>query len=236
MLGRLIIAIVLTLATAMTGVSAADNYPTRPVSIVVPLAPGGPADFVARALASAMSKDKTFIVENFGGGGGSVGTRRVVNARPDGYTLLFNGMGMAVANALYPNLDYNPLKDFAYIGLISYNPLVILARGDFPYTTFPEFLQYLKARGSRVTFANSGPGSTSNLCATSFMIKTNTSSTSVPYHGTATAMTALLGKQVDLLCRLGRHCSTSREGGRDKSHRCHKQNPVGANARRADYR
>ena len=83
-LGRLIAAIGLVLALTLRAAGAADDYPTRPVTIVVPLAPGGPADFVARALASAMSKDKTFIVENFSGGGGTVGTRRVVNARPDG--------------------------------------------------------------------------------------------------------------------------------------------------------
>lgn len=200
MLTKLMTGIVLTLAVAAAAANAADNYPTRPVTIVVPLAPGGPADFVARALAGAMSKDQSFIVENFGGSGGNIGTRRVANARPDGYTLLFNGMGMSVSRALYSDLDFDPLKDFAYIALVSYNPLVILARPDLPYTTFPEFVNYLKSRGSAVTFANSGPGSTSNLCATSFMIKTQTAPTSVPYHGTAPAMTALLGKQVDLLC------------------------------------
>lgn len=189
-----------------TGTSAAEDYPTRPVTIVVPLAPGGPADFVARAMVAAMekasskSKEPTFIVENFGGGGGVVGTRRVANAKPDGYTLLFNGMGMSVDTALHANLGFDPLKDFAYIGLVSYNPLVMVARPNLPYTTFPAFLKYLNARGRAITFASSGPGSTSNLCATWFMLKTKTNITSVPYRGTAPAMTAVLGKQVDLLC------------------------------------
>jgi tripartite-type tricarboxylate transporter receptor subunit TctC len=195
------VALSLLASSVISATSAStQGYPSRVVTIVVPLAAGGPADAVARALVQSISKDQPFIIENVAGGGGNIGVARVAKAKPDGYTLLFTGMGMSVSTALYSNLSYDPLKDFEYIGLVTYNPLVIVAPPDAPYKTFSEFMAYLNTRGDKVTFANSGPGSTSHLCATWFMIRAKSNATSVPFRGTAPAMTALLGKQIDLLC------------------------------------
>ena len=184
------------------GILAAQTYPTRPVTIVVPFTAGGPTDTVARSLGQAMNKPlgQTVVIENVGGAGGTVGATRVKNAAADGYTLLLHHIGMSTAPALYRKLAYNPQTDFETIGLIVDVPMTMIARSDFPAKDFREFVTYVKANKSTLNLANAGLGAASHLCGLMFQSAIETDVTTVPFKGTADAMNALLGKQVDFLC------------------------------------
>lgn len=179
--------------------SYAQTYPSRPITLIVPFAAGGPADVVARILANVLNKTTRVVVENVGGAGGNLGSLRVARAAPDGYTILFQNISMAISPALYPKLDYSPLKDFETIGLVAQQPNVLLSRPSAP-SDFPTFLNYLKTNQSKLSFANTGPGGASHLCAILVMNALNLNITSVPYRGTSVAMNDLIGGQVDLLC------------------------------------
>jgi tripartite-type tricarboxylate transporter receptor subunit TctC len=180
----------------------AQAYPAKPIVIVVPFTAGGPTDTVARSLGAAMGKylGQTMIVENVGGAGGTVGATRVKNAAPDGYTVLLHHIGMSTAPALYRKLAYNPLTDFETIGLVVDVPMTIVARSDFPAADFKEMVAYVKKNKDKMNLANAGLGAASHLCGLLFMSAIETDLTTVPFKGTADAMNALLGKQVDLLC------------------------------------
>jgi tripartite-type tricarboxylate transporter receptor subunit TctC len=186
----------------MAGSAAAQGFPTKPVTIVVPFTAGGPTDTVARSLAQAMTKPigQSVIVENVGGAGGTVGAARVKNASPDGYVVLLHHIGMSTAPALYRKLAYNPLTDFEMVGLIVDVPMTMIARVDFPPKNFSEFVAYVKANKTKMNLANAGLGAASHLCGLLFMSAIDTDFTTVPFKGTADAINALLGKQVDFLC------------------------------------
>jgi tripartite-type tricarboxylate transporter receptor subunit TctC len=124
----------------------------------------------------------------------------VARAQPNGYTIFLHHMGMSTAPALYKKLQFDPLKDFEYIGQVVDVPMTLLARRDFPVTTFPELQAYLKANGNKVSLANAGLGAVSHLCGLLFMSQMGVELTTVPFSGTGPAMNALLGSQVDLLC------------------------------------
>jgi tripartite-type tricarboxylate transporter receptor subunit TctC len=188
-------------AVAATG-TMAQNYPTRPVVMLVPYAAGGPTDTVARVMGQAMGKPlgQTVLVENRPSAGGIMAPEQVKNAKPDGYTILIHHIGMATTPALYRNLRFNPLTDFEYIGLINDVPMTIIARQNFPAKDFKEFLAYVKANKDKVTYANAGIGAASHLCGMLFMSAIQTDMLTVPYKGTAPAMNDLLGGQVDFMC------------------------------------
>jgi tripartite-type tricarboxylate transporter receptor subunit TctC len=181
---------------------AAQAFPTRTVTIVVPFTAGGPTDTVARSLAQAMTKPlgQTVIVENVAGAGGTVGATRVKNAAPDGYMVLLHHIGMSTAPALYRKLAYNPQTDFEMVGLIVDVPMTMIARSDFPAKNFSEFVTYVKANKTKLNLANAGLGAASHLCGLMFMSAIDADVTTVPFKGTADAINALLGKQVDFLC------------------------------------
>ncbi|HMN84225.1 MAG TPA: tripartite tricarboxylate transporter substrate-binding protein [Burkholderiaceae bacterium] len=200
---KLAAAAILAAGLIVSASAQAQQYPTRPVSVVVPFAAGGPTDTVARNIADAMGKalpGANFIVENLGGAGGTIGVGKVARATPDGYTLLIHHIGMSTAPALYRKLQFDPLKDFEYIGLINEVPMTFLAKEGFPVGTMKELVPYLKANAAKVSLANAGIGSASHLCGLLFMSAIQTELTTVPYKGTAPAITDLLGGQVDLLC------------------------------------
>jgi tripartite-type tricarboxylate transporter receptor subunit TctC len=184
------------------GMAFAQAYPTKPIVIVVPFTAGGPTDTVARSLGAAMGKNlgQTMIVENVGGAGGTVGAGRVKNAAPDGYTVLLHHIGMSTAPALYRKLAYNPQTDFEMVGLVVDVPMTMIARSDFPAADFKEMVAYVKKNKDKMNLANAGLGAASHLCGLLFMSSIETDLTTVPFKGTADAMNALLGKQVDLLC------------------------------------
>ena len=181
---------------------ASAQYPTKAITMVVPFAAGGPTDTLARNLGLAIGKQlkHTIIVENVGGAGGNIGVTRVARAAPDGYTVLLHHIGMSTSPALYRKLDYNPLTDFEYIGLVADVPMTLIARGNFPAADFKEFLAYVKANKAKISLANAGLGAASHLCGLMFMAAIETDFTTVPYKGTAPAMNDLLGGQVDFMC------------------------------------
>ena len=187
---------------SMTPAVAADAYPNKPITLIVPFSAGGPTDAVARLIAVPMGKDlgQTVIVENTVGAGGTIATTRVARAAPDGYILYLHHMGMATAPALYKKLPFDPMKDFEYIGQVVDVPMVLLGRKNFPANNFKELEAYIKVNKEKVTIANAGPGSVSQLCGLLLMSREGVELTTVPYKGTGPALTDLLGGQVDLLC------------------------------------
>lgn len=189
-------------AATLAAPAAAQSYPTRPVTIVVPFAPSGPTDIVARSVAQAMEKSLggTVVVENKPGAGGTVAVADVARAPADGYRLLVHHIGMSTAPALYRKLPFDPLKDFEYIGLINAVPMTLLVRPGLPVNSVKELTAYVKANRDKVTLANAGLGAASHLCGLLFQQAIATNLTTVPYKGTAPAMADLLGGQVDILC------------------------------------
>ena len=181
---------------------AADPYPAKPITMVVPFAAGGPTDVVARSVAAAMSKSlgQTVVVENRLGAGGTVSAAYVSKAAPDGYTILIHHNGMATAPALYSKLSYKPLTDFSFVGQVADVPMTLLGRHDLPPNTLPELITYIKQNQSKVNVANAGLGAVSQLCGMLFQKAIGVDLQTIPYQGTAPALTALLGGQVDVLC------------------------------------
>jgi tripartite-type tricarboxylate transporter receptor subunit TctC len=180
----------------------AQDYPTHPVTVVVPFAAGGPTDTVTRLVAQAMSEDlgQQVVVQNVGGAGGTLGAGQVATAPNDGYTLLVHHIGMSTAPTLYRSLPYDPTTDFAPIGLITAVPMTIVARKDFEPATLSDLVAHIKANGENVTYGNAGIGSASQLCGMLLMDALETPMTTVPYQGTGPAMTDLLGGQIDMMC------------------------------------
>ena len=189
-------------ALCAAGVSAQSAWPTKPIALVVPFAAGGPTDVVARTLAAAMTKTlgQTVLVENKLGAGGTVAANYVAKAQPDGYTFFIHHNGMATATALYRKLAYNPLTDFEYVSQAVDVPMTLLARKDFPANNLPELIAYVKANQSKINLANAGLGAVSQLCGMMLERAMGVKLTAVPFQGTAPAMNALLGGQVDILC------------------------------------
>ncbi|MBY4896699.1 tripartite tricarboxylate transporter substrate-binding protein [Cupriavidus sp. AU9028] len=190
-------------ALGAQGVAQAQEFPgSRPVSAVVPFAAGGPTDKVARELAMVMSKHlgATMVIENLGGAGGTIGAKKVFQSKNDGHTVLIHHIGMSTAPALYRNLGFDPLKDFEYIGEIADVPMVLVGNKNLPPNTFRDLLPYIKANASKMSLANAGIGSASHLCGLLFMSGIQTEMTTVPYKGTAPALTDLMGGQVNLMC------------------------------------
>ncbi len=184
-------------------VQAQAAYPTKPVTIVVGFAAGGPTDIVARTIAESMSRQlgQTVNVENKPGVGAIIGVGDVAKAQPDGYRLLVHHIGMSTAPALYRKLPFDPTKDFEYIGLINEVPMTLVTNASkIPANNLQELITYLGANRNKVSFANAGLGSASHLCGLLFMSTTKIDLTTVPYKGTAPAMTDLIGGSVDLLC------------------------------------
>ena len=190
------------LLAAQSPASAQAAWPDKPVTMVVPYSAGGPTDVVARMLAIPMGKSlgQTVIVENTVGAGGTIAPARVARAAPNGYTILIHHMGMATAPALYKKLNYDPLKDFEYVGQVLDVPMTLLSRKDFPASNYQELLAYVKANKDKVTLANAGVGAVSQLCGLLFMNQIGVQLTTVPYKGAGPALNDLMGGQVDLLC------------------------------------
>ncbi|MHA6690678.1 tripartite tricarboxylate transporter substrate-binding protein [Devosia sp. A449] len=187
---------------SFAGSAMAQDYPTKPVTIVVPFSAGGPTDTVTRLVAQAMSANlgQQVVVQNVGGAGGTLGAGQVADAANDGYTLLLHHIGMSTAPSLYRSLPYDPIADFAPIGLVTEVPMVLVARKDFPPTSTAELIDYIKEHGEDITYANAGIGAASQLCGMLLMEAVDTPMTTVPYQGTGPALTDLLGGQVDMMC------------------------------------
>lgn len=150
----------LSLGLMGTGLAAADTYPSKPITLVVPYSAGGPTDVVARTLAAAMGKTlgQTVIVENKLGAGGTIAAAYSARAKPDGYTFLIHHNGMATAPALYRKLNYKPLADFEYVSQVIDVPMTVVGRKDLPAKDFKELVAYAKSKGDKVNLAHAGLG------------------------------------------------------------------------------
>lgn len=203
---RVALKVAAALAVGLVGMmpgAHADEYPgSKPVSAVVPFSAGGPTDKVARELTMIMSKHlgTQIVIENLGGAGGTIGAKKVAQARNDGYTILIHHIGMSTAPALYRNLGFDPLKDFEMVGEIADVPMVMVGNKNLPPSNFKDLLPYIKANASKLSLANAGIGSASHLCGLLFQSALQTELTTVPYKGTAPALTDILGGQVNLMC------------------------------------
>jgi len=195
------IAAALALAAVATA-AAAQDFPNKPITVIVPFAAGGPTDTVARLVAQSMTNylKQQVIVENAGGAGGTIGANKVAKSKPDGYTLLLHHIGHTTAPSLYRKLPYDTLNDFEPIGLITDVPMTIISKKDFPPKDMKDLVAYVKANKDKVTYANAGVGSASHLCGMLFMTAIQTELTTVPYKGTGPAMNDILGGQVDFMC------------------------------------
>jgi tripartite-type tricarboxylate transporter receptor subunit TctC len=185
-----------------SGPAVAQDYPTKPITVIVPAAAGGPTDIISRITALAMSKllGQTITIENVGGAGGTIGTARAVRAEPDGYTLLIYHVGLATAATLYRQLPYDTRTAFTSIGLVTDAPMTLIARNDYEPATLKDLVAHLKKPGVKASMGNAGVGSASHLCGMLFLSATQVQVTTVPYRGTGPVMNDLIGKQIDLSC------------------------------------
>ena len=182
--------------------AAAQEFPSRPVTLMMPYAAGGPGDTNTRVIGQGMSKvmGRQFLVENTAGAGGTIGTAKVAGSTADGHSLLVMHFGHAANTALYPNLRYDAVRDFEPIGLIAESPMAFVAKKDFPAADFKQLIAHVKAGGEKVTQGHAGIGSASHLCGLLFLSALETTVTTVPYKGTAPALNDLVGGQFDFMC------------------------------------
>jgi tripartite-type tricarboxylate transporter receptor subunit TctC len=182
--------------------AAAQEFPSRPVTLMMPYAAGGPGDTITRVIGQGMSRvmGRQFLVENTAGAGGTIGTAKVAGSPPDGHALLVMHFGHAANTALYPNLRYDAIRDFEPIGLIAESPMAFVAKKDFPAADFRQLIAHVKAGAEKVTQGHAGIGSASHLCGLLFLSALETTVTTVPYKGTAPALNDLVGGQFDFMC------------------------------------
>jgi len=189
----------------LAGVAGANaqSYPSRSITLIVPFAAGGPADITGRIVAEQFSRTlgQQVVVENVVGAGGTTGITRAARATPDGYTLALGHMGThAAAGPLYPNLAYDPVKDFEPIGLVAEQPVLLVTRKDFPPNNLREFVPYTKANEAKLNMAHAGVGSVSHVSCLLLNSAIGIKPTMVPFTGTAPALNAILAGQVDYVC------------------------------------
>jgi tripartite-type tricarboxylate transporter receptor subunit TctC len=196
-LALLTAAIVSGLATVAT----AQNYPTRPITLVVPFPPGGSTTIVARIVADRMADaiGQPFVVDNRGGAGGTLGTRQVAKSAPDGYTIALGYTGtLAIGPSLFPNVGYDIRADFAPIGRIGVAPSTVVVHPSFPVHSVAELIAYAKANPGKVDYASAGIGTVGHVAGEYFAIETGIKLTHIPYKGTGPAITDLLGGHIPL--------------------------------------
>lgn len=211
----------LAMATLTGGAQAAD-FPIKdkPVTIVVPFAAGGPTDRVARDLAESMRKPLggvIVVIDNAAGAGGTIGASKVAKAVPDGHTLFLHHIGMATSPALYRKLPYDTLEDFEYLGMVNEVPMTLIARPNIPANNFKELSAWITQQKGAVNLGNAGLGAASHLCGLLFQSALKVDMTTVPYKGTAPAMTDLMGGQIDLLCDQTTNTTSQIEGKKVKA-------------------
>ncbi len=194
------IAIAAALTTGVLPAAAAD-YPDRPITLVVPYPAGGGNDVIARLVAAKMSValGKPIVVENRGGVGSTIGTRYVAKSKADGYTILIATSALAINPALYPDVGYDPKKDFAPVGLIATSANLVLVRPSLPVHSMAELFALAKQQPGKLNFASTGTGTSTHLAAELFAAMAGVKITAIPYKGVAPAVTDLLGGHVDLM-------------------------------------
>jgi tripartite-type tricarboxylate transporter receptor subunit TctC len=200
--------------------AAAQNYPTRPVTMIIPFAAGGPTDVLGRIVGQRMSEllGHQLVIENVGGAGGMTGSKRVADAQPDGYVMGIGTVGThAQGQTLYKRPLYNSQTDFAPVALLAQVPIVLTARKDLPVKDFKEFVAYAQANQSKMQFGSAGAGSATHLgCVLlNYILKTNI--THIPFRGTGPAMTELQAGRIDFLCEVSSTAKPHIDGGTVKA-------------------
>jgi tripartite-type tricarboxylate transporter receptor subunit TctC len=188
---------------ALAGAAQAQDYPSRPVTMVVPFAAGGPADVFGRVVSQRMSEilGQQVVVENIGGAGGMTGSVRVANAAPDGYNMVMGTVGThAQGQTLYKKPLYNSITDFTPVALLAEVPIVLISRKDLPVKDFKEFVAYARENQAKMQFGSAGSGSATHLGCVLLNYVIGTNITHVPYRGTGPAMQDLMGGRIDFLC------------------------------------
>ncbi len=189
------------LASGTATLAAAQSYPTRPITVVVPFPPGGSTSMVARIVTDRMADaiGQPFVVDNRGGAGGTLGTRQVAKSAPDGYTILLGYTGtLAIGPSLFPNTGYDVRTDFAPIGRIGVAPATAVVHPSFPARSVAELISYAKAHPGEVNFGSAGIGTVGHVAGEYFAIATGIKLTHIPYKGTGQAITDLLGGHIPL--------------------------------------
>lgn len=190
------------LALGLAGPAMAQTFPSKPITLIVPFAAGGPSDVIARLLAEHMGRTlgQQVVVENVAGAGGTAGAKRLVSAEADGHTLLIHHLALAAAPSLYGNLGYDTLTAFAPVGLVNTGPMVVSGKLALPPVDGKAFFPFAKAQAEKLTVAHAGVGSNSHLCAVLMSQALGAKFTQVAYRGTGPAMNDLVSGQVDVLC------------------------------------
>jgi tripartite-type tricarboxylate transporter receptor subunit TctC len=195
-------AIVAISTLASQAVTAQTAFPTKPITLIVPAASGGPTDTVARLIAESMGRilGQTVLVENLGGAGGTLGMARVSKSAPDGYTIAVWHIAHATAPALYDSLKYDVVNDFDHLGRITDVPMTLVSKPALPPNNVTELLEWIRANKDKATYGHAGIGSASHLCMLMLMKELGVQLNGIPYRGTGPAMNDLLGGQFDLMC------------------------------------
>lgn len=183
-------------------VTAQTTFPTKPITLIVPAASGGPTDTVARLVAESMGRTlgQTVLVENVGGAGGTLGMARVSKSAADGYTVAVWHIAHATAPALYDSLKYDVVEDFDHLGRITDVPMTLVSKADLPPKNVTELLAWIRDNKDKATYGHAGIGSASHLCMLMLMKELGVQINGIPYRGTGPAMNDLLGGQFDVMC------------------------------------
>lgn len=196
--------------------ASAQEFPTKPITMVIPFAAGGPQDTIGRVFAQRMSEilGQQVVVENVGGAGGMTGGKRVADAAPDGYTMILASVGTHAQNqTLYKKPLYDAAKDFAPIAFLAETPIAVITRKDLPVNNFKEFVAYAKANADKMTYGSAGAGSATHLACVVLDSAMGTKITHVPYRGTGPAMQDLQGGRIDFLCDIIATAKSQIDGG-----------------------
>ena len=213
--------LLLTLLAPLAVTSAFAEFPDKTITVVVPFSAGGPTDKVARDFAEAVRKPlggQVVVIDNVAGAGGTLGTAKVAKASPDGYTLLLTHISMATAPGLYRNLQFKPLEDFEFLGMIADVPMTLIGRPTLEAKNYAELATWIQSNKGKVNIANAGVGSASHLCGMLLQSTLKADMTTVPYKGTAPAMNDLLGGQVDIMCDQTTNTTGQIEAGKVKAY------------------
>ena len=213
--------LLLSLLAPLAVTSAFAEFPDKTITVVVPFSAGGPTDKVARDFAEAVRKPlggQVVVIDNVAGAGGTLGTAKVAKAAPDGYTLLLTHIGIATAPGLYRNLQFKPLEDFEFLGMIADVPMTLIGRPTLEAKNYAELATWIQSNKGKVNIANAGVGSASHLCGMLLQSTLKADMTTVPYKGTAPAMNDLLGGQVDIMCDQTTNTTGQIEGGKVKAY------------------
>jgi len=217
---KLLFGMALAALASVAGPAAAQDYPNRPITMIIPFAAGGPTDVLGRIVGARMGEvlGQQVVIENVGGAGGMTGSARVAQSAPDGYTIALGTVGThAQGQSLYKKPLYNAATDFTPVALIAEVPIVLIARKDFPANNLQEFVDYTKKNQDKITFGSAGTGSATHLGCVVLNTAMGTNITHVPYRGTGPAMQDLQGGRIDFLCEVVSTAKPQIDGGAVKA-------------------